>query len=45
MTIQCPQAEVEALVLDLVEKGALALERERVVVRDRKLFHQLAELA
>jgi len=45
MTLQCPQAEVEALVRRLIDQGALALEGEQVTVRDRNLFQKLAELA
>lgn len=45
MTLGCPQADVESLVRSLVDQGALALDGDRVLVRDRKLFQQLAELA
>ena len=43
MTLQCPQADVEILVQDLVTQGALGFEGDRIVVRDRALFHRLAE--
>jgi len=45
MTLQCPQAEVEALIRQLVDKGALVLDGERVRVGDRALFQKLAEHA
>jgi CRP-like cAMP-binding protein len=45
MTIQAPQGEVEALVKDLVARGALALEGDRVSVKDRALFQKLADEA
>ena len=45
MTLQCSQADVEALVKDLVTKGALALEEDKVVLKDRALFSKLAESA
>jgi len=43
MTLQCPRAEVEALVHALAAQGALTLDGERVRVLDRALFHSLAE--
>lgn len=45
MTLQLPQAEVEALVMDLTAKGALALDGDSVAVKDQALFHKLAEQA
>jgi len=43
MTLQCPQAEVEALVTSLIDQGALVLDADRVTVRDWTLFLKLAE--
>lgn len=45
MTIGLPQKEVEKVLGDLVNRGALALDGDRVVVSDRELFHKLAESA
>ncbi len=43
MTLQCPQAEVEALIKTLVVQGALGLDGDLVLVRDKVLLHKLAE--
>jgi CRP-like cAMP-binding protein len=43
MTLQYPQAELETLVRNLVDRGALAFDGDRLLVRDRQLFHDLVE--
>ena len=45
MTLQAPQAEVETLIRDLVARGALALDGDRVLLKDRALFQRLADEA
>jgi len=45
MTLQCPQAEVESLVRELLTQGALAQDGEKLKMGDRSLFLKLAEEA
>jgi len=42
-SLQCPPAEVEALVLSLVDQGALVFDGDWVKVGDRTLFETLAD--
>lgn len=45
MTIDCPQGDVEKLLAELVQKGALELRGDRLYVGDHELFRRLADLA
>ncbi len=45
MTLGCPKAEVESLIRSLLDQGALALAGETLSVKDKALFHRLAETA